>query len=62
MNDCIVIIPTYSKIENIESIIRSIALSINLSHILIVIDNSRDRTADKRVKTTSDGILKGVCS
>jgi dolichol-phosphate mannosyltransferase len=46
MNDCIVIIPTYNEIENIESIIRSV-LSTKPFHILIVDDNSPDHTADK---------------
>jgi dolichol-phosphate mannosyltransferase len=46
MNDCIVIIPTYNEIENIESIIRSV-LSQHKFHILIVDDNSPDRTADR---------------
>jgi dolichol-phosphate mannosyltransferase len=45
MNDCIVI-PTYNEIENIESIIRSV-LSQHKFHILIVDDNSPDRTADR---------------
>jgi dolichol-phosphate mannosyltransferase len=45
MNDCIVIIPTYNEIENIESIIRSV-LSQH-KPFLIVDDNSPDRTADR---------------
>ncbi|MGO4820291.1 MULTISPECIES: polyprenol monophosphomannose synthase [unclassified Flavobacterium] len=47
MNDCIVIIPTYNEIENIESIIRSVLSQHKPFHILIVDDNSPDRTADK---------------
>jgi dolichol-phosphate mannosyltransferase len=43
--NCIVIIPTYNEIENIESIIRSV-LSTQTFHILIVDDNS-SRTADR---------------
>jgi dolichol-phosphate mannosyltransferase len=47
MNDCIVIIPTYNEIENIESIIRSVLSQHKPFHILIVDDNSPDRTADR---------------
>lgn len=47
MNDCIVIIPTYNEIENIESIIRSVLSQHKPFHVLIVDDNSPDRTADK---------------
>jgi dolichol-phosphate mannosyltransferase len=47
MNDCIVIIPTYNEIENIESIIRSVLSQHKPFHILIVDDNSPDKTADK---------------
>jgi glycosyltransferase involved in cell wall biosynthesis len=43
MNDCIVIIPTYNEIENIESIIRSVLSQHKPFHILIVDDNSPDR-------------------
>ncbi len=47
MNCGIVIIPTYNEIENIESIIRS-TFSLNKEfHILIVDDNSPDKTFDK---------------
>ena len=49
MNDCIVIIPTYNEIENIESIIRSVISQHKPFHILIVDDNSPDHTADKVV-------------
>ena len=49
MNDCIVIIPTYNEIENIESIIRSVLSQHKPFHILIVDDNSPDTTADKVV-------------
>jgi dolichol-phosphate mannosyltransferase len=57
MNDCIVIIPTYNEIENIESIIRSVLSQHKPFHILIVDDNS-DHTADKvRVLQTN---LKAV--
>ncbi|CAM2840017.1 polyprenol monophosphomannose synthase [Flavobacterium frigoris] len=47
MNDCIVIIPTYNEIENIESIIRSVLSQHKPFDILIVDDNSPDKTADK---------------
>jgi dolichol-phosphate mannosyltransferase len=49
MNDCIVIIPTYNEIENIESIIRSVLSQHKPFHILIVDDNSPDHTA-RRVR------------
>jgi dolichol-phosphate mannosyltransferase len=49
MNDCIVIIPTYNEIENIESIIRSVFSQHKSFHILIIDDNSPDHTADKVV-------------
>jgi dolichol-phosphate mannosyltransferase len=47
MNDCIVIIPTYNEIENIESIIRSVLSQHKPFHVLIVDDNSPDGTASK---------------
>ena len=47
MNDGIVIIPTYNEIENIESIIRAVFSLHKNFHILIVDDNSPDKTADK---------------
>jgi dolichol-phosphate mannosyltransferase len=46
MNDCIVIIPTYNEIENIESN-QVGAFNTKPFHILIVDDNSPDRTADR---------------
>jgi dolichol-phosphate mannosyltransferase len=49
MNDCIVIIPTYNEIENIESIIRAVLSQHKLFHVLIIDDNSPDYTADKVV-------------
>lgn len=54
MNDCIVIIPTYNEIENIESIIRSVLSQHKTFHILIVDDNSPDATADKVVLLQSE--------
>lgn len=47
MNNCIVIIPTYNEIENIESIIRTTLSQHKHFHVLIVDDNSPDHTADK---------------
>jgi dolichol-phosphate mannosyltransferase len=47
MSDCIVIIPTYNEIENIESIIRAVFSLHHPFHVLIVDDNSPDQTAAK---------------
>jgi dolichol-phosphate mannosyltransferase len=47
MNCGIVIIPTYNEIENIESIIRAVFSLHKSFHILIVDDNSPDKTAQK---------------
>jgi dolichol-phosphate mannosyltransferase len=44
MNDCIVIIPTYNEIENIEVSLRSVLSQHKPFHILIVDDNSPDHT------------------
>ncbi|RZJ27031.1 MAG: glycosyltransferase, partial [Flavobacterium sp.] len=46
MSDSIVIIPTYNEIENAESIIRKVFSLEKPFHILVVDDNSPDRTAD----------------
>jgi len=46
MSDSIVIIPTYNEIENIESIIRKVFSLEKSFHVLIVDDNSPDRTSD----------------
>ncbi|WP_318641394.1 polyprenol monophosphomannose synthase [Flavobacterium ardleyense] len=46
MSDSIVIIPTYNEIENIESIIRKVFSLEKSFDVLIVDDNSPDRTAD----------------
>ena len=54
MNDCIVIIPTYNEIENIESIIRSVFSQHKSFHVLIIDDNSPDHTADKVVLLQSE--------
>ena len=45
MSDSIIIIPTYNEEENIENIIRKIFSLDKLYHILIVDDNSSDKTA-----------------
>jgi dolichol-phosphate mannosyltransferase len=47
MSDCIVIIPTYNEIENIESIVRAVLSLHKPFDILVVDDNSPDLTADK---------------
>ena len=47
MNDCIVIIPTYNEIENIEGIIRTVLSQHKHFHVLIIDDNSPDGTADR---------------
>ena len=54
MSNSVVIIPTYNEIENIETIIRAV-FSLNKSfHILIVDDNSPDKTAGKVVELQSE--------
>jgi dolichol-phosphate mannosyltransferase len=47
MNNGLVIIPTYNEIENVESIIRAVFALNNKFHILIVDDNSPDKTFEK---------------
>ena len=47
MNDCIVIIPTYNEIENIETVVRIVFSLHKPFDILVVDDNSPDHTADK---------------
>ncbi len=54
MNDGIVIIPTYNEIENIESIIRAIFSLQKTFHVLIVDDNSPDKTAEKVMELQSE--------
>lgn len=53
MSNAIVIIPTYNEIENIESIIRAVFSQQKNFHVLVVDDNSPDKTADK-VKALQD--------
>ena len=52
-SDSIIIIPTYNEKENIESIIRTVFNKEHIFHILVVEDNSPDRTADivRRLQT-----------
>ncbi len=50
MSDGIVIIPTYNEIENIESIIRAVFALPKAFHVLIVDDNSPDKTAEKVIE------------
>ncbi|HQV34771.1 MAG TPA: glycosyltransferase, partial [Flavobacterium sp.] len=47
MNNGLVIIPTYNEIENVESIIRAVFALNKKFHILIVDDNSPDKTFEK---------------
>ncbi|HEX9151231.1 MAG TPA: glycosyltransferase, partial [Flavobacterium sp.] len=54
MNDCIVIIPTYNEIENIEGIIRTVLSQHKPFHVLIIDDNSPDGTADRVVMLQSE--------
>ena len=54
MSNSIVIIPTYNEIENIENIIRAVFSLNNSFHILIVDDNSPDKTASKVVELQSE--------
>ena len=54
MNEGIVIIPTYNEIENIESIIRAVFSLHKTFHILIVDDNSPDKTAEKVMELQSE--------
>jgi len=54
MNDGIVIIPTYNEIENIEAIIRAVFSLHKPFHILIVDDNSPDKTANKVVELQNE--------
>jgi dolichol-phosphate mannosyltransferase len=54
MSNSVVIIPTYNEIENIETIIRAV-FSLNKSFdILIVDDNSPDKTAAKVIELQSE--------
>ena len=50
MNCGLVIIPTYNEIENIEAIVRATFSLHKTFHILIIDDNSPDKTAQKVVE------------
>ena len=50
MSNSIVIIPTYNEIENIESIVRAVLSLHKPFDILVVDDNSPDKTADKVIE------------
>ena len=54
MNCGLVIIPTYNEIENIESIVRATFSLHKTFHILIVDDNSPDKTAQKVVELQNE--------
>jgi len=54
MSNSVVIIPTYNEIENIENIIRAVFSLNKPFHILIVDDNSPDKTAGKVVELQSE--------
>lgn len=53
MNDGIVIIPTYNEIENIEGVIRAVFSLHKTFHVLVVDDNSPDKTAEKVMELQS---------
>jgi dolichol-phosphate mannosyltransferase len=46
MSDAVVIIPTYNEIENIEAIIRAVFSQKKHFNVLVVDDNSPDKTAE----------------
>ena len=54
MSDGIVIIPTYNEIENIESIVRAVFSLPKQFHVLIVDDNSPDKTAEKVIELQAE--------
>jgi len=54
MIDSLVIIPTYNEIENIEAIIRAVFSLEKPFHILIVDDNSPDKTAEKVIELQNE--------
>ena len=47
LKDTLVIIPTYNEIENIELMLRAIFSMYNEVHVLVVDDNSPDKTSQK---------------
>ena len=54
MIDGLVIIPTYNEIENIEGIISAVFSLDKAFHILIVDDNSPDKTAEKVIELQNE--------
>ena len=54
MNDCLVIIPTYNEIENVESIIRTVLSQHKFFFFFFIDDNSPDHTADKVIALQSE--------
>jgi dolichol-phosphate mannosyltransferase len=54
MTDTLVIIPTYNEIENIEAIVRAVFSQQKLFHILVVDDNSPDKTGKKVTELQSE--------
>lgn len=50
MPKALVIIPTYNEIENIESVLCAVFLLQNSFHVLVVDDNSPDKTAEKVIE------------
>lgn len=59
MANSVVIIPTYNEIENVEAIIRAVFDLQKDFHVLVVDDNSPDKTGDcvKRLQVEFDGKL-----
>lgn len=59
MANSVVIIPTYNEIENVEAIIRAVFDLHKDFHVLVVDDNSPDKTGDcvKRLQVEFDGKL-----
>lgn len=47
MKKILVIIPTYNEVENIENLVRAILKTTPMVHILVVDDNSPDKTGQK---------------
>lgn len=58
MKNILVVIPTYNEIENIEAIIRATIMAVPEIDILIVDDNSPDKTADKVEQLQSEFVNK----
>lgn len=50
MSDALVIIPTFNEIENIEAILRAVFAQEKAYHVLVVDDNSPDKTGEKVVE------------